>query len=281
MGKSLISEKHPLYVGEYNGDFSEPEVLAIADKADCMIVWGSLPTDLNTAGFTIKRNPEFMIEIHTNYVNVHHATYPHLYINSFGPAFIRKTKGLRFSSKIVRKRKKLEKTKVPQKLNHAFFWKKIEKILPKKSTVIAETGTSLFAFFSMRLPADSSFIGQVLWCSIGYSVGALLGACIAEPQKPTFLFVGDGSFQLTAQEVSTILRHNLSPVIFLINNKGYTIERVIHGMKASYNDIANWNYTSLVKAFEGKLWTKKVSTPRELDRAFKELPKHKKLSTFY
>jgi indolepyruvate decarboxylase len=84
---------------------------------------------------------------------------------------------------------------------------------------------------------------------IGYSVGALLGALTAAPHRRHLLFVGDGSFQVTAQELSTILRHDHKPAIFLINNGGYTIERGYIGKAEPYNDIANWSYADLPKVF--------------------------------
>ncbi|WP_268256043.1 thiamine pyrophosphate-dependent enzyme [Streptomyces mirabilis] len=74
---------------------------------------------------------------------------------------------------------------------------------------------------------------------MGYTVGSLLGTLLAAPERRHVLFVGDASFQLTAQEVSTILRHGLKPVIFLINNRGYTIEHTILGRDARYNDVAD------------------------------------------
>jgi indolepyruvate decarboxylase len=99
----------------------------------------------------------------------------------------------------------------------------------------------------LKLPPDCSVVAQVIWGSIGYSVGALLGTLTAAPGRRHLLFVGDGSFQLTAQEVSTMLRHDCKPVIFLINNGGYTIERCWLGKTARYNDVANWAYADLPK----------------------------------
>ena len=61
--------------------------------------------------------------------------------------------------------------------------------------------------------------------------------------------MANGSFQVSAQELSTILRHDYKPVIFLINNGGYTIERGYLGKTEPYNDIANWAYADLPKAF--------------------------------
>ncbi len=90
--------------------------------------------------------------------------------------------------------------------------------------LIADGGTS-YASAGLDLPPDCTFVSQLIWGSIGYSVGSLLGTLAAAPDRRHLLFVGDGSFQLTAQEVSTILRHDYKPVIFLINNGGYLIER--------------------------------------------------------
>jgi indolepyruvate decarboxylase len=94
--------------------------------------------------------------------------------------------------------------------------------------LIAEDGTS-YGAFGLRLPPDCTFVSQVIWGSIGSTVGSLLGTLTAAPERRHLLFAGDGSFQLTAQELSTMLRHDCKPVIFLINNGGYTIERCYLG----------------------------------------------------
>ena len=123
--------------------------------------------------------------------------------------------------------------------------------------------------------------------SIGWSVGATLGYAQAAKNKRVISFIGDGSFQVgifffviilshlswnswnnfvlawdqvTAQDVSTMIRAQQNPIIFLINNGGYTIEVEIHD--GPYNVIKNWNYTGLVDAIhngQGKCWTTKVS----------------------
>ena len=67
----------------------------------------------------------------------------------------------------------------------------------------------------------------------------------------TILFEGDGSFQMTAQELSIIIKHRLDLTLFLINNDGYTVERFIHGMRAPYNDVAAWRYLDAPSFFGG------------------------------
>jgi len=110
-----------------------------------------------------------------------------------------------------------------------------------------DIGVSLFHCSQMMLPSQTKFISQIFYGSIGFSVGAALGAMIADPYRPVFLIVGDGAFQMTCQEISTMIRYNCRPTIFLINNRGYTIERVFHD--GIYNDIQNWNYTYLPVVF--------------------------------
>jgi len=144
------------------------------------------------------------------------------------------------------------------KLTKASYWQAIQGYIRSGDVLVAEDGTS-YASLGLQLPPDCTFVAQVIWGSIGYSVGSLRGTLTAAPDRRHLLFVGDGSFQLTAQEVSTMLRHDYKPVIFLINNGGYTIERCWLGKTARYNDVANWAYADLPKVFRpdtrrGRSW---------------------------
>jgi indolepyruvate decarboxylase len=116
----------------------------------------------------------------------------------------------------------------------------------------------------MLMPEGAAFIGQTFYGSIGYTVGATLGAGMAAQDRQAVLFVGDGSFQVTCQDLSTMIRHRLKPVIFLLNNDGYTIERVI--VDRPYNDIQPWRYHKLVEVFGGGLGLD-VRTEGELEDA--------------
>jgi indolepyruvate decarboxylase len=134
------------------------------------------------------------------------------------------------------------------KITQAAYWQAMQRYLKEGDVLFVDNGTS-YALFGLRFPPKCTFVGSVNWGSIGYSVGALLGTLTAAPERRHILFVGDGSFQVTAQELSTILRHDHKPVIFLINNGGYTIERGYLGKAETYNDIANWSYADLPKVF--------------------------------
>lgn len=98
------------------------------------------------------------------------------------------------------------------------------------------------------LPSGAEVLVQPLWGSIGYSLPAALGAQTAYPDRRVILIIGDGAAQLTIQELGTMLRDRQTPVILLLNNDGYTVERAIHGANQRYNDIAGWNWTQVPQA---------------------------------
>jgi pyruvate decarboxylase len=131
----------------------------------------------------------------------------------------------------------------------------------------------------MPLPANAIYVSQLLWGSIGWATGAAVGAALAARERGlkgrTLLFTGDGSLQLTVQELSTAMRHGLSPIIFVLNNKGYTIERHLHGRDRRYNDIVNWKWTQLLDVLAPEDLSPKprsytVRTKNELDALLKE-----------
>ena len=126
---------------------------------------------------------------------------------------------------------------------------------------MAETGTAGYGARHIPLPSHAKYFGPVTWLSIGYMLPAAQGAALAQKElmstdnyhgiknARTILLMGDGSFQMTAQELSTMIRHDLNMVVFLINNDGYTIERCIHGLTEKYNDVASWRYLEAPRFF--------------------------------
>jgi indolepyruvate decarboxylase len=149
------------------------------------------------------------------------------------------------------------------------YWKAIRNFLRPGDVLVVEDGTPSNGLSPLALPEDCTFISQAfVYCSIGYATGALLGAILASPGRRHFLFTGDGSLQMTAQEISTVMRHNLKPFIFVVNNGGYTVEKAVLGKDAIYNDVANWRYAELpnILSTDDKAETYLVSTGNELQK---------------
>ena len=279
MGKGVLNESHPQYIGSYNGGFSSPAVQECVEKSDCIISFGTLLTDFNTGGFTTKINANVTIEIHSYWVNVHQSQYTNVVFQDVIPALTKQLHSYQYKGHIVHPKPE-SLTFENQPLKHEKLWKLLSTFLDKDAIVLGETGTSLFGAMEMSMPDNTLFIGQSLWASIGYSVGALLGACIAAPHRKVVLFVGDGSFQLTAQELSTVERHGLTPTIFLLDNDGYTVERIIHGPNMAYNDIQHWNYKEFPKIFSNQVWVKEVQTEKELQSVLQERKTHQDKMAF-
>ena len=137
-----------------------------------------------------------------------------------------------------------------ERLDQQGLWTTIERWLRPGDLLAAESGTPYYGALAIRLPARSGFLAQGLWSSIGYTLPALLGAQLAAPTDPgrAVLVIGDGSVQLTAQELGTFGRQGLAPVVVVVDNRGYTVERAIHHPEAAYHDVAAWDWQELPAA---------------------------------
>jgi TPP-dependent 2-oxoacid decarboxylase len=156
-------------------------------------------------------------------------------------------------------------------VTQAGLWRALQEWLPAHTALIADTGTAYWGALSLRLPADTTFVGQPIWNSIGYALPAVLGQGLAEPDRRPILVIGDGAAQMTIQELGTIAAAGLRPVILLLNNRGYTIERALQSPQAVYNDVTPWNWRAMVAALTGpESDYHHAGTPTELDKALRE-----------
>ncbi len=131
------------------------------------------------------------------------------------------------------------------------LWSVLAASLPQGTALLADTGTAYYGACGMPLPADTVFSGQPIWSSIGYALPAVLGQGLAEAGRRPVLVIGDGAAQMTVQELSTIAAAGVAPVVLLLDNRGYTIERALQSPRAVYNDVAAWDWRALVAGFTG------------------------------
>ncbi|AOY79750.1 thiamine pyrophosphate-binding protein [Moorena producens JHB] len=271
LGKSIISEGHPQFIGSYAGAFSQDYVRQRVETADCILCLGAFMSDINLGAFTAQLPEDRLINANSDKVKIKHHFYSPVYLPDFMAgltATLQKKKSdvLDIKPAIESLSKRFE-SQPQQKLTNARFYERITHFIDDDSIVIAETGDALIATVDLVLHGDSDYIGQALYTSIGFSVPACLGVALAAPNRRPIVFVGDGAFQMTCQELSTIIRHQLNPIIFLINNDGYTIERAIH--EGSYNNIQPWKYHQLPQVF-GNSWSCQVRTEGELELALEQ-----------
>jgi indolepyruvate decarboxylase len=257
LGKTVLSEHHPQFIGLFEGERSRAYVRDRVESADCILKLGTLMTDFNTGGFTTNLDDSNTISAHIRSVKIKHHYYENVSLPDFIHGLTEKlthrdpaTLEIRCAAEgCVHRPTDSYQPEAPRPLTIQRFFDRMSHFIADNSIVIAETGVALFSAAEMLMPEGATFIGQTFYGSIGYSVGATLGASVAAPDRPVVLFVGDGSFQVTCQDLSTMIRNRLKPVVFLINNDGYTIERVI--TDRPYNDIQPWHYHKLVEVFGG------------------------------
>jgi len=251
--KSVIDETFPHYLGIYIGHASEAHIREAIENSDCLLAVGYRPLEVTTGDFSASL-PANTIHARGHSVDVGDDNYQAVTLKEVLRGVIdavprgRDRAPRPVAAAVARTPVDGSHTSPSARLTQAAYWQAMQGYLREGDVLFVDNGTS-YALFGLKFPPKCTFVGSVNWGSIGYSVGALLGTLTAAPERRHILFVGDGSFQVTAQELSTILRHDYKPVIFLINNGGYTIERGYLGMTESYNDIANWSYADLPRVF--------------------------------
>ncbi|KAG5727919.1 putative pyruvate decarboxylase C13A11.06 [Termitomyces sp. T112] len=254
MGKTVVDENFERYGGIYLGSISRPEIREKVESAKLVLSVGGLRSDFNTGNFSYHIPVKRTIELHSDSTKVQYAVFQGIGMKELIPKLTERleTHCVAASKLVVPKFLTPVPKEESKSITHNFFWPRVAEFFRPHDIIVTETGTANFGILDVPLPEKSVLISQILWGSIGWSVGSLLGASLVVKESGhgrSILFIGDGSLQLTVQELSVMLRVGVKPIIFVLNNSGYTIERFIHGKTRKYNDISNWNWTSLSKVF--------------------------------
>nr|BAU70033.1 pyruvate decarboxylase [Rosa hybrid cultivar] len=272
-GKGLVPEHHPHFIGTYWGAVSTSFCGEIVESADAYVFVGPIFNDYSSVGYSLLIKKEKAIIVEPNRVTIGNGpSFGWVFMGDFLTALAKKLKknstGMENYCRIFVPPGIPLKAQKDEPLRVNVLFKHIQEIVTPNTAIISETGDSWFNCQKLRLPENCGYEFQMQYGSIGWSVGATLGYAQGAKDKRVIACIGDGSFQVTAQDISTMIRCGQNTIIFLINNGGYTIEVEIHD--GPYNVIKNWDYTGLVDAIhngEGKCWTTKVRTEEDLTEA--------------
>jgi indolepyruvate decarboxylase len=266
LGKSVVSEKHPLYAGLYEGAMSREEVTRFVEESDCVILLGELMSDINMGIYTANLDPGKCIFATCEQLRIRHHHYHDVLLGDFirGLAARRPTP----PSRPLPKRPAASGAKFELKpeapISIMRLVARLDTVLDDNTIVISDVGDALFAATELTTHGRTEFIGPAYYTSMGFSVPAALGAAMARPKMRCVVLVGDGAFQMTGNELSTIIRHGFKHIVIVLDNKGYGTERVLH--PGEYNDINPWKYHKLPEVYGGGTGYE-VFTEGDFDRA--------------
>ncbi|MCA9121430.1 MAG: alpha-keto acid decarboxylase family protein [Planctomycetaceae bacterium] len=268
LGKSVIRETHPLYVGLYEGAMGRAEVTQFVEDSDCVVLLGTFMTDINLGIYTANLDPAKCVYATSEQLRIHHHHYHGVMLGDF-------------INQLAARKPRPPKRIIPGALEYAPVDYRmsadapitIERMIARlnqqvddRTIVIADIGDSLFAATELQMHDRTDFISPAYYTSMGFSVPATLGAQVARPDDRVIAICGDGAFQMTGMELSTIVRHGFSPIIIVLDNHGYGTERMLHAGDWKYNEIHGWNYHKLPTVLGGGTGYE-ISTEGEFDAA--------------
>lgn len=276
LGKSIITETHPQYIGIYEGALGREDVRKTVERADCVLILGAFMTDINLGIYTANIDPARTINATSERTGIKHHVYEDVKLVHFieglakaklGPSKVHTIKPPQAPPPF--KAKKDAATTVQR------FFQRLNHYLDKDHIVIADIGDSLFGAADLTIQRRTEFLSPAYYTSMGFAIPAALGAHMARPRLRPIVIVGDGAFQMSSQELSTIARYKLNPIVFVLNNKGYSTERFIHD--GPYNDIHNWAYHRITDLLCSG-WSCEVKTEEELEDALATASSQKEFS---
>ncbi|MGY9708407.1 alpha-keto acid decarboxylase family protein [Citrobacter freundii] len=278
MGKGLFDERHPAFVGTYSAGASSDYVRLAIEDADTIFCVGTQFVDTLTAGFTQQLPQEGTIDVqpHASRIGTSWFNIP----MEQAVTTLREL-CLEMSFSLPPERPPVARIQVEKgPLTQENFWHTMQQYLAPNDIILVDQGTAAFGAAALSLPCGAEVLVQPLWGSIGYALPAAFGAQTACPDRRVILIIGDGAAQLTIQELGSMLRDGQSPVILLLNNDGYTVERAIHGANQRYNDIAAWSWTLVPQAFsrecQAECW--RVTQAVQLEEVLARLSHPQRLS---
>ncbi len=266
LGKSVVSETHPLYLGIYEGAMGRDGVRKFVEESDCVILLGTFMTDINLGIYTAHIDPGQCIYITSEGLRIRHHHYRDVQLKDFVKGLVKtnlKPPKREIPNSVRPVAKKFE-LQPENKVTQQRLFARINELLDDNMVVVADIGDSLFGASDLTIYRRSEFLSPAYYTSMGFAVPAALGVQCANRKLRPLVIVGDGAFQMTCLELSTTLKHGFNPIVLVLNNKGYGTERFLH--EGPFNDIPNWAYHRMPDLLGGG-WGFEVHTEGDLDKA--------------
>lgn len=267
LGKSVIGEHYPFYVGVYGGAMGREEVRRYVESSDCVIMLGWFMTDINLGIYTARLDPGRSICATSEKLSVGYHSYEDVRFKDFVRGLLKAKIRRRPPSDFTRAQNGKLAVNGKGKVTVKKLFQCLNQFLADDTVVVADVGDALFGASDLEIHHRTEFLGPSYYASMGFAVPAGIGAQLANSRLRPLVLVGDGAFQMTGMELSTAVRYGLNPIVIVLNNAGYGTERHIHD--GVYNDLLVWKYHRLPEVLgAGRAW--QVETGEQLERALLE-----------
>jgi indolepyruvate decarboxylase len=272
MGKSVIGEQHPFYLGIYGGAMGREEVRRQVEGSDCLLMLGAFMTDINLGIFTARLDPARCISVTSEKLSIGHHSYEGVLFPDFVRGLARARWRRRPAVRVQRPRPPRGAGRPSRRpLTVAQLFARLNDFLRKDTVVVADVGDALFGAADLSIYRGMEFLSPAYYTSLGFAVPGAIGAQLAKPSRRPLVLVGDGAFQMTGLELATAARYGLNPIVVVLNNQGYGTERPMQD--GPYNDVARMIYHRLPGFLgSGKGWL--AETEEELLQALAEAEAH-------
>ncbi|MFZ5831442.1 MAG: alpha-keto acid decarboxylase family protein [Planctomycetota bacterium] len=253
LSKSVISEAHPLFAGMYEGAMGREEVTRFVEESDCVLVLGAFMTDIDLGINTAKLDPAKCIYATSETLRISHHHFEGVLLGDFIAGLAES--GIRAPGRPLPRWAATDgKAVVPQPDDPITIERLIGRLnqsLDENTVVVADIGDALFASSELTIRQATEYLSPAYYTSMGFAVPATLGVLVARPNLRAIALVGDGAFQMTGMELSTIVRHGFAPIVIVLDNGGYGTERLLHPGNYEFNEIHAWQYHRLPEILGG------------------------------
>ncbi|MCO6045103.1 thiamine pyrophosphate-binding protein [Aeoliella sp. ICT_H6.2] len=271
LGKGVVGETHPQYMGLYEGALGEPDVTRYVEESDCVVMLGTFMTDINLGIYTAELDMSDCIYATSEELRIRHHHYHDVRLEDFLAGLVaRKPTPKQSLPPAPTDWNKEPFTLAPeQKITITRMIDRLDEQLVDDTIVIADIGDSLFSSTELTTRGRTEFISPAYYTSMGFAVPATLGASTAAPKSRVVAIVGDGAFQMTGMELSNLVARKVPAIVIILNNRGYGTERLLHPGEYKFNDIHSWKYHELPKVLGGGTGYE-IHTEGEFDKALND-----------
>jgi indolepyruvate decarboxylase len=276
LGKSLLSEDTPGYLGTFAGVATpDPVLMREVDKAGAILMLGPVLTDDYINLIAARRDA--IVSAEETRVRVGWREYRDVGLADFLPALIAAWKAPKAAPPPARQRPKAKPAKPDAAITYAGFVERLNASINDKTVVLADTSGVIYPATTLKISQANGYVSQAAWLSIGYTAAAAVGVALASGKRPV-AFVGDGGFHMTATAFATLARYKIGAVIFVFDNAMYAIEQALVNPKfytqddpppapTAYCEIPSWDYVKFAQALGGEGYS--AVTMGELDTAIR------------